>query len=58
MYSSCFNECVTGASAFQSANLTAGEGKCLKACYIGFAKRLQQAGTAMGFDCKLAHNFE
>ena len=57
MFSSCFNECVTG-NAFNTPNLTAAEGKCLKSCYIGFAKRLQQAGQIMGYDCKLTHNFE
>ena len=57
MFNTCFNECVTGPSAFNTANLTATEGKCLKGCYVSVAKRLQQAGTAMGYDCKLSHNF-
>ncbi len=58
MFSSCFNECVSGANALNTPNLTANEGKCLKTCYISFSKRLQQAGQAMGYDCKLSHNFE
>ena len=37
MFASCFNECFTGAASFNTANLTAGEGKCLKSCYISFA---------------------
>ncbi len=57
MFSSCANECFSGANAFNSANLTANEGKCLKACYVNAAKRLQLAGQTMGYDCKLAHNF-
>ena len=58
MFVNCFNECVTGAAAFNNANLTANEGKCLKSCYINSAKRLELAGKTMGFDCKLVHNFD
>ena len=57
MFTSCFNECVTGNNAFNNANLTANEGKCLKNCYVSFAKRLQTAGQAMGYECKISHNF-
>ena len=55
MFSTCFNECVT---AFNSPNLTPGEGKCLKSCYVTFSKKLQQAGNEMNYDCKLNYNFK
>ena len=54
MFASCFNECVT---SFSTTNLTASEGKCLKGCYVAVAKRLETAGQAMGYEVKLAHNF-
>jgi hypothetical protein len=57
MFVGCFNECFGNAS-FGTANLNANEAKCLKNCYINYAKRLETAGQAMGFDCKLAHRFE
>ena len=57
MFANCFNECVTGPSAFNTANLTASEGKCLKACYVATTNRLEVAGKAMGYECKTSHNF-
>ena len=58
MFQNCFNECFASTSSFNNANLTANEGKCLKNCYIGYAKRLQVAGQTMGYDCKLTHQFD
>ncbi len=55
MVTSCVNECFTG--SFANANLTANEAKCLKACYVSTAKRLQTAGKAMGLDCQLNNSF-
>ena len=55
MFVGCFNECF---NAFGTPTLNANEAKCLKSCYVSSAKRLESAGQAMGFDCKLAHRFE
>ena len=40
MYQTCFNECIT---TFSTSNLTAKEGKCLKACYTSYSKKLLQS---------------
>jgi hypothetical protein len=57
MFVGCFNECFTGA-AFNTGSLNANEAKCLKNCYVQYAKRFEAAGQAMGYNCKLTHNFE